>query len=87
MDATVRWITRRETALDAPPDLNGNIEENVQALIWTVFGDQKRNPGSGLIAQVQEIRRTLNRIYAAVIGILATGLVALITNVVVLLGK
>lgn len=68
------------------PDLNGNLEENVRALLWTIYGDQ-RNPGSGLVAVVAEMRRTLNRIYAAVIGILATGLVALVVNVVVLIGN
>lgn len=70
----------------SPPRLNGSMERNVQALVWTVFGDE-RNPGSGLVSQVAEIRRTLGRIYGAVIGILATGLVALVVNVVVLLGN
>lgn len=65
---------------------NGDLEDNVRALLWTVFGDQ-RNPDSSMVARVTRIEKTLSGIYRTVIGIFATGLVALVVNVIVLVAK
>jgi hypothetical protein len=68
-----------------PPDLNGNVEENVRALIRTIYGDP-REPESGLVARVVRMDRMLTRIFWTINALLGTALVGLIVNVVVLVG-